>query len=189
MGCTIRSGAAAAAVLALTFLQLAVPARAGAQSAWLPFGGEASVSLTFQSLNYGGHFDETGAKREGLGEIAVVLRHRSIRVRADGSARGDRAPAVHRLEVHRLPWTSHSSCSFSNSTRSTGAPIRQAGLSVDTGDYYATFQDFALHAPVQPPGARAHRHTGHRRDRAESRLPDDRRGIARVRICWHCRPA
>src|SRR5262245_48395160 len=60
--------AVAGAALALAF-QLAASSRAAAQSAWLPFDGEASVSLTFQSLDYGGHYDETGAKREGLGAI------------------------------------------------------------------------------------------------------------------------
>ena len=102
MGCSIPSGAAAA-VLALIFLQLAVPARADAQSAWLPFAGEGSLSLTFQSLNYGGHYDETGAKLESVGEIQSYYGIVAIRVRADGSSRGERASAVYRLEVHRCP--------------------------------------------------------------------------------------
>ena len=102
MGLYHRPGATAAAVVALTFLQLAVPARAVAQSAWLPFAGEGSLSLTFQSLDYGGHYDETGAKAESVGEIQSVLRHRAVRVRADGSTCGERAASVHRFEVYGL---------------------------------------------------------------------------------------
>ena len=141
MGLYHRPGATAAAVVALTFLQLAVPARAVAQSAWLPFAGEGSLSLTFQSLDYGGHYDETGAKAESIGEIQSYY----------GIVQFEYG-LTDRLAVNaRLPYIA---------SRYTGSPDEpllvfildkyeeyrrtnpQAGLSVDTGDYYGTFQDF-----------------------------------------------
>ena len=75
--------------------------RAGAQSAWLPFAGEASVSLTFQSLNYGGHFDETGAKREGVGATQSYYGIVQFEYGLTDQVRGERAAAVHHLEIHR----------------------------------------------------------------------------------------
>jgi len=140
MGCSIPSGAAAA-ILALIFLQLAAPARADAQSAWLPFAGEGSLSLTFQSLNYGGHFDETGTKREGVGETQSYY----------GIFQFDYGLTDRLAVTARLPYIT---------SRYTGAldePLfvdilkryeeyrrtnPAAGTSVDTGDYYGTLQDF-----------------------------------------------
>ena len=88
----------AAAVLALT--SSVFPSRPrGAQSAWLPFDGEGGVSLTFQSLDYGGHFTST-ERSAGPRSLARVHGLFQIRIRAHGSARVHRAPALHRLEVH-----------------------------------------------------------------------------------------
>ena len=140
---TLRSGAALAGIIVLTYLQLAFPARADAQSAWLPFGGEASVSLSFQSLNYGGHYDETGAKLEGIGETQTYY----------GIVHFEYGLTDRLAVTGRLPYIA---------SRYTGRPdepllvfIREqyeayrrtnpaAGLDVDTGDYYSTIQDFTL---------------------------------------------
>jgi len=140
---TLRSGAALEAVLVLTYLQLALPARADAQSAWLPFAGEASVSLSFQSLNYGGHYDETGTKREGVGEVQSYY----------AICQFDYGLTDRLAVTARLPYIA---------SKYTGSPdetnlrfileqyekYRQAnpsaGLSVDTGAYYSTLQDFSF---------------------------------------------
>ena len=140
MGCSTPSRAAAA-ILALILLQLAVPGRAGAQSAWLPFAGEGSLSLTFQSLDYGGHFDETGAKKESVGEIqsyygivqfeygltdrlAVNARLPYIASRYTGAM--DEPILVFILEKYEEYRRTHPA----------------AGTSVDTGAYYGALQDF-----------------------------------------------
>ena len=138
---TSHSGGAAV-VLALAS-QLAVPSHALAQSAWLPFEGEASVSLTFQSLDYGGHFDETGTKRENLGPIQSYY----------GIAQFEYG-LTERIAINaRLPYIS------SRYTGSLDEPLfvemrakyeeyrrvnPAAAPSVDTGGYYGTFQDFAF---------------------------------------------
>jgi hypothetical protein len=64
---TTRPGAAAMGALAIALLQLTVPPRANAQSAWLPFDGESSVSVNFQAHDYQGHYIEDGTKFEGAG--------------------------------------------------------------------------------------------------------------------------
>jgi hypothetical protein len=138
---TLRSRTAARAFLAITSLLLALPGRAGAQSAWLPFGGEASVSLNFQSLHYGGHYDETGAKLESVGSIQSYY----------GIVQFDYGLTDRLAVTARLPYIA---------SRYTGAldePLLvfildkyeeyrrinpSAGTSVDTGAYYGTFQDF-----------------------------------------------
>jgi hypothetical protein len=139
---TRRRGADAVVLLAF-ILQLAVPSLAGAQSAWLPVGGEASVSLNLQSLAYGGHYDETGRKLEAVGSIqayyAIALFEYGL---------------TDRLAINaRLPYIA---------SRYTGSPDEPllrfildkyneyraanpaAATSVDTGGYYGTFQDFVL---------------------------------------------
>ena len=100
---TIRSVAVLPTILVLAILQLALPARADAQSAWLPFEGEASVSLTFQSLDYRGHFVEDGTKLEGVLPSRAQISVMELRIRADGSARVEREPPLHRVKVHRHP--------------------------------------------------------------------------------------
>jgi hypothetical protein len=133
--------AAAGAVLVLTF-PIAVPDVA-AQSAWLPFDGEASVSLTFQSLDYGGHYDETGTKRESLGSIQSYYAIAQFEY-----------GLTDRLAINaRLPYIT------SRYTGSMDEPLLvfirdkyeeyrrinpTAATSVDTGGYYGAFQDFVV---------------------------------------------
>ena len=133
MGCSIPSGAAAAVLPLIFLLQLAVPARLGAQSAWLPFAGEGSLSLTFQSLNYGGHFDETGARLESVGEIQSYYGIVQIECGlTDRLAVNARLPYIaSRYPAH---WMSQSRGHF-GSTRRYRRTNRRC-LSVDTGDYY-----------------------------------------------------
>ena len=139
---TSPSTPAAAVVLALAS-QLAVPCPATAQSAWLPFDGEASVSLTFQSLDYGGHYDETGSKFENVGSIQSFY----------GIAQFEYGLTDRIAFNARLPYIT---------SRYTGSPNEPnlvfilgqyedyqrsnpaAGTSVDTGGYYGTFQDFVF---------------------------------------------
>jgi hypothetical protein len=142
MGGFIPSGATAA-LLAFVFLQLAVPARAGAQSAWLPFTGEASVSLTFQSLNYGGHFDETGAKRESVGEIQSYYGILQLEYGlTDRLALNARLPYITSRYTGSLdePILVFIRDKYEEYRRTNPA----AGASVDTGDYYGTLQDFGF---------------------------------------------
>jgi hypothetical protein len=139
---TNHSAAAAVAVLVLTF-QFADPSRAGAQSAWLPFEGEASVSLNFQSLDYGGHYDETGTKRENVGAVQSYY----------GIAQFEYGLTDRLALTARLPYIT------SRYTGSMDEPILvfirdkyeeyqranpAAATSVDTGGYYGTFQDFVF---------------------------------------------
>jgi hypothetical protein len=129
-----------AAVLALALLSLAVPVSARAQSAWLPFAGEGTLSLSFQSLDYGGHYDETGAKLESVGAIqsyygiaqfeygltdrfAVTARVPYITSRYTGDPN---EPLLASILAH-----------YEEYRRTNPA----AGSSVDTGAYYGTLQD------------------------------------------------
>lgn len=116
-----------------------------AQSAWLPFEGEASLSLNFQSLDYGGHYDESGQKLESVGAIHSYY----------GIAQVEYGLTDHLAFTARLPYIT---------SRYTGPPDEPllvfildkyqeyrrsnpaAATSVDTGAYYGTFQDFVFSA-------------------------------------------
>jgi hypothetical protein len=133
----------AAAIAAFASLTVAVPDVVQAQSAWVPFAGEANVSFDFHSLDHGGHYDDTGTKRPGVGETqsfyAIVKFEYGL---TDQFALTARLPYV--------------------ASRYTGAldePLlldilklydeyRQidpaAAVSVDTGDYYGALQDFVF---------------------------------------------
>jgi hypothetical protein len=124
---------------------LALPSRAGAQSAWLPVAGEGSVSLTFQALEYGGHFDQTGQA-------------------LTGTARSRAFVGLFEFEyglTDRLALTAGLPYIASRFTGRQDEPImvlinkrydeyRQthpeapADQSLDTGNYYTTFQDFGF---------------------------------------------
>ena len=134
---------AAATVAALASLTVAVPDRVHAQSAWVPFGGEANVSFDFHSLDYGGHYDETGTKLEGVGATQSFY----------AIVKFEYGLTDHLAVTARLPYVA---------SRYTGAldePILvsilkkydeyrginpAAGVSVDTGDYYGALQDFVF---------------------------------------------
>jgi hypothetical protein len=140
---TIRPVAALRTILVLAFLQLALPAGADAQSAWLPFKGEASVSLTFQSLDYRGHFVPDGTKQEGVlpsrAQISVVELEYALTDRLALNASlpyiaskytGSLQDPIY-LEIHDR---------YDEYRRINPA----AAPSLDTGDYNATFQDFVF---------------------------------------------
>ena len=140
---TRHSVVAASALLVFIFL-IAV-SHAAAQSAWLPFEGEASVSLNFQSLDYGGHYDESGQKLESVGAIHSYY----------AIAQVEYGLTDHVAFTARLPYIA---------SRYTGAldePLLvfirdryeeyrranpSAATSVDTGGYYGTLQDFVFTA-------------------------------------------
>ena len=125
--CAGRSSASFPVLLAFLLAALALPARAAAQSAsaWVPVAGEGSVSVTFQALEYSGHFDEGGQHAQGHGPIPRVRRHLRVRVWADRPARVDRETAVHRLAIHRYARTSRSWCSSTSDMTDTAGPIRR----------------------------------------------------------------
>jgi hypothetical protein len=140
-----RSPASFWALLALLLTDLALPSRAGAQSAWLPVAGEGSVSVTFQALEYGGHFDQTGQPLAGTARsrafvglfefeygltdrLALTAELPYIASRFTG--RQDEPIMVlinRRYDEYRRTY-----------------PDSPADQSLDTGDYYATFQDFGF---------------------------------------------
>ena len=126
----------------LIVLLLGFPVAVRAQSAWLPVNGEGLVTVEFQSLTYKGHFEEHGIKIEGavpsqsfLGIIqfeygltdrfAFTARLPYVASRFTG---GEHEPITaflrERYEHFRLE---HPHAVVTN---------------LDTGDYYATFQDF-----------------------------------------------
>jgi len=135
------SGATVGALLVLIF-QMAVADAAG-QSAWLPFDGEASISLTFQSLDYGGHYDETGAKKEAVGSIqsfyAIALLEYGL---TDRIAITARLPYITSRYTGSLdePILVFIRDKYEEYQRANPA----AATSVDTGAYYGTFQDFVF---------------------------------------------
>jgi hypothetical protein len=143
-----RSSASSWALVALSLAALAQPSRAAAQgtpSAWLPVQGEGSVSFTFQTLDFGGHFDEGGNRLEGVAgsrayvgifqfeygltdRLALTARLPYIASRFTGSHHEPIMVLIHdRYEEYRR---TH--------------PEAPADTSLDTGNYYATFQDFGF---------------------------------------------
>lgn len=122
------------------------PRHAKAQSAWLPFKGESALTFTFQSLDFGGHFDEQGTKLEGAvpsraflwilefehgftDKLAITARLPYVASRFTG----DQGEPVTRLLRER-----YEQFRFTHPNAMV--------TSLDTGEYYVTFQDlgFAL---------------------------------------------
>ena len=124
-------------------LQLAVPAAAGAQSAWLPLKGEASVSLTFQSLDYRGHFVEDGTKQEGLlpsrAQLGIMELEYAL---TDRLALNASLPYI--ASSTPVPWTIQSIVDIHDLYDQDPADQPGAPPSLDTGNYNATFQDFVF---------------------------------------------
>jgi len=120
------------------------PPNAGAQSAWLPGPGESALTLTFQTLDFGGHFDEHGTKLTGAVPSRAFL----------GILEFEHGLTEKVAFTVRLPYVS---------SRFTGdddepvtaflndryAEFRRANpdaavTSLDTGGFYSTFQDFGF---------------------------------------------
>jgi hypothetical protein len=133
----------AAVLAALAPLTLAAPVPLQAQSAWVPFGGEANLSFDFHSLDYGGHYDETGAQLEGVGETqsfyAIVKFEYGLT---------DRLAVTGRLPYVASRYTGALDEPILVSILEKYEEFRQidptAAVSVDTGDYYGELQDFVF---------------------------------------------
>jgi hypothetical protein len=138
----MRTSLLGPAAVVLAF-QLAAPSRAGAQGAWLPAGGEASLSLNFQSLDYGGHYDETGQKLESLGSIQSYYASALLEYGLT-----DRFAVTARLPFIASRFTGSLDEPLLVSILEKYAEYRAANpaaeTSVDTAGYYGTFQDFAF---------------------------------------------
>jgi hypothetical protein len=130
------------AAFALGLCWLLLPEAAAAQSAWLPFDGEGSVSLTFQNLDFGGHFDEHGTKLEdavpsraflGIFQFEYALTDRwAVTARIPYIA--SQFTGDHHEPVTTFLREQYEQFQVTNPEAS--------GSTLDTGDFYATFQDF-----------------------------------------------
>jgi hypothetical protein len=123
---------------------LLAPAAAPGQSAWLPLDGESVVSFTFQTLEFGGHFDEHGKKLEGAvpsrALVGILQFEHGLTDKLAFTARlpyvaskftGDQHEPVTAFLNERYEEFRHTH---------PGAAV----TSLDTGAYYATFQDFGF---------------------------------------------
>lgn len=131
------------ATAAVLGFQLIIPIHANAQSAWVPFKGEGNLSLTFQALDYPGHFAEDGTRLDGAASsrgylgifeleygwtdrLATLVRLPYIASRFTGSHEHPIMVFIH--ERYEELKATH--------------PELPSELSLDTGDFYSTFQDF-----------------------------------------------
>lgn len=139
-----RSARLALALWILAGLSCLFPAVAHAQGAWLPVRGEGSVSLTFQSLRFSGHFDTDGSRLPecapssaylGIAEVEYGWTDK-VAVRARLPYVASRFTGAHDElcidELHKL---------YEDLCRLYPGECRS---STDTGNYYATFQDFGF---------------------------------------------
>ena len=140
-----RSSASFRVLLALLLTVLALPARAGAQSAsaWVPVAGEGSVSTTFQALEYNGHFDEGGQQHRGLGASRAF-----VGIFEFEYGLTDRLALTVGLPYIASRYTGPLDEPLLVDIEKRYAEYRrthpEADTSLDTGNYYATFQDFGL---------------------------------------------
>ena len=113
-----------------------------AQSAWLPLQGEGAVSLAFQNLEFGGHFDEHGDKLDG-----AVPSRAFLGVFQFEYAVTDRLAVTARLPYVASKFTGDQDERVTAFLRETYERFKHthpeaSGSSLDTGSYYSTFQDF-----------------------------------------------
>jgi hypothetical protein len=136
-----RSPAIALACFALG-LSIMFPARVNAQSAWVPVDGEISVSLIFQNLNFAGHFDFRGTKNENVVPSRAYLGIFQVEY-----ALTDRLAVTARLPYIASKFTGREDERVATFLRDQYEEFRRtnpevASSSLDTGRFYATFQDF-----------------------------------------------
>ena len=138
-----RSAATAVAALAFA-LEVSLPAFAHAQ-AWLPVRGETNLSLTFQHINLSGHFDTDGSKLES----AIPSQAHLVIVEGEYGLT-DRLAFNVRLPYIASKFTGGDNEPFTLELRQLAeelrhlTPITEELTSLDTGSYYATFQDLGL---------------------------------------------
>jgi hypothetical protein len=139
-----RSAAGSLIVLVLGVCQFSFPASARAQSAWVPPDGESGVSFTFQSLDFGGHFDEHGNKLEG-----AVPSRAFVGILQFEYGLTDKLAFTARLPYIASRFTGDQDEPVTALLRRRYEEFRQshpnaAVTSLDTGEYYATFQDLGV---------------------------------------------
>jgi hypothetical protein len=116
-----------------------------AQSAWVPVAGEGSVALVFQNFEFDGHFDETGTKLEDTGASRAHLGIVQVEYGLT-----DRLAFTAQLPYIASKFTGHDHEPIMVLIRQRYEEYRRthpdiaADSSLDTGNYYATFQDFGL---------------------------------------------
>jgi hypothetical protein len=134
--------AARRAGIALGLLWLVLPAAAAAQSAWVPLKGEGAISLVFQNLEFGGHFDEHGTKLDG-----AVPSRAYIGIFHFEYALTDKVAVTARLPYVASKFTGHDHEPVTAFLREQYEEFQRThpeatGSSLDTGEFYSTFQDF-----------------------------------------------
>lgn len=144
----VARGRRLAAASLTTFLivagPLVFPRQARAQSAWLPFEGESGITFTFQSLDFAGHFDETGKKLEG-----AVPSRAFIGIVEFEHGFTDKLAFTARLPFVASRFTGDQDEPVTTILRERYEEFRRshphaAVTSLDTGESYATFQDFGF---------------------------------------------
>jgi hypothetical protein len=126
----------------LIVLLLAFPVGVRAQSAWLPVNGEGLVTVEFQSLTYNGHFEEQGIKVDGAvpsqSFLGIIQFEYGL---TDKFAFTARLPYI----ASRFTGDEHEPITALLRERYEHFRLEHPHAVVtnlDTGDYYATFQDF-----------------------------------------------
>lgn len=139
-----RAGRRLVVFLAALVLHVSGATRVSGQTAWTPVRGEAALSVAFQQISFNGHFWGDGSKHEGdLPSSALVANVQFEYGFTDKLAFTARLPYIASkfhptgdpAEVEFLQFVA-------DVQRST--PGAEAFRSLDTGAYYATFQDFGL---------------------------------------------
>ena len=115
-----------------------------AQSAWLPVKGESGVTFAFQTLDFGGHFNEWGDKLDGAvpsrSFVGIVEFEHGL---TDKIAFNARLPYVASRFTGEYdePVTAFLRERYEDYKLAHPTAVL---TSLDTGEYYATFQDFGF---------------------------------------------
>jgi hypothetical protein len=140
-GIALRRAPASLALLALA-LCVSTPAHA---QAWLPLAREGNLSVAFQHINLSGHFDTDGSKLPGsipsVANLGIVEFEYGLTDKlafrvglpfvASKFTGGDDEPGI--VELRQI----------AKQLREL-TPVTEELTSLDTGSYYATFQDFGF---------------------------------------------
>lgn len=133
-----------AVVLAAAIFLLAGASAASAQTAWTPVKHEANLSIVFQQITFEGHFWRDGTKHEGdipsRASVAILQYDYGLTDKLTVTAR---LPYVaSNFTVTDDPANIEFREFVDQVQRNT--PGGEAFRSLDTGEYYATFQDFGF---------------------------------------------
>jgi hypothetical protein len=139
-----RRSARTFAVLASMYGSLVLHTAADAQAAWLPFAGEARLSVAYQVLEFDGHFDEAGGEHRvaasrthfGIAQVEFGITDR-LAVTGRVPYIASRFTGEHHEPIMVLIGERYEELRRAN-------PEFAALSSLDTGDYYATVQDLGF---------------------------------------------